>query len=95
MARSNLKRIDIRIEEAKKSVIVKAAEIKGQNISQYIMSQVWPDAQKIVNENTAIKLSARDWKHFCDKLDAPARNLPKLKQLINRPSRFKRRLKVA
>ena len=85
---ATLTRIDIRIDEGKKRVIAKAAELNGQNLSQYIMSVVWPDAESRVNEDTRIKLSSRDWKQFCERLDAPARDLPSLRKLLNGPSRF-------
>lgn len=86
---ATLTRIDIRIDEIKKQVIAKAAELNGQNLTQYIMSIVWPEAEKRVNQDTRIKLSSRDWKQFCERLDAPTRDLPELKKLLNRPSRFK------
>jgi uncharacterized protein (DUF1778 family) len=86
---ATLTRIDIRIDQIKKKVIARAAELNGQNLTQYIMSIVWPDAEQRVNQDTRIKLTPRDWKQFCDKLDAPTRNLPELKKLLNRPSRFK------
>jgi uncharacterized protein (DUF1778 family) len=86
---ATLTRIDIRIEELKKKVIVKAAELNGQNLTQYIMSIVWPDAEQRVNQDTRIKLSAHDWKQFCERLDMPTQDLPELKKLLGRPSRFK------
>jgi uncharacterized protein (DUF1778 family) len=82
-------RIDIRIEGAKKDLIVRAAEMKGQNLTQYIMSVVWPAAENEVNHHTRIKLSSSDWQKFCERLDAPARDLPELRRLLNRRSRFK------
>jgi uncharacterized protein (DUF1778 family) len=86
---ASLTRIDIRIESIKKKVIAKAAKLNGQNLTQYIMGIVWPDAEKRVNQDTRIKLTSRDWKQFCERLDAPTRNMPELKELLNRPSRFK------
>lgn len=86
---ATLTRIDIRIEELKKKVIARAAELSGQNLTQYIMSVVWPDAERRVSQESRIKLSSRDWKQFCERLDAPIRDLPELKKLLNRPSRFK------
>ena len=86
---ATLTRIDIRVEDSKKKVIAKAAELNGQNLTQYIMSLVWPDAEQRVNQDTRIKLSSQDWKQFCKSLDAPPQDLPELRKLLNRPSRFK------
>lgn len=86
---ATLTRIDIRIEEKKKKVIAQAAELSGQNLTQYIVSLVWPDAERRVSQDSRIKLSSRDWKQFRERLDAPTRDLPELKKLLNRPGRFK------
>lgn len=52
---ATLTRIDIRVEEIKKRVIAKAAELNGQNLTQYIMGLVWADAEKRVNQDTSIE----------------------------------------
>jgi len=39
-------RIDIRVDEEKKRVIAKAAEMAGLTITQYVMGLVWPDAER-------------------------------------------------
>jgi uncharacterized protein (DUF1778 family) len=85
---ATITRIDIRVDEQKKEVIAKAAEIAGQTITQYVMSLVWPDAERRVAENYRIQLSARDWAAFVQQLDAPPKKLPALKKLLNRESRF-------
>jgi uncharacterized protein (DUF1778 family) len=72
----------------KKQVIVQAAEMAGQTITQYVMSLVWPDAERRVAENHRIKLSVRDWEAFAKRLDAPPTKLPALKAMLNRESRF-------
>lgn len=89
MSSTTLTRIDIRIDKAKKRMIAKAALLAGQNLTQYIMGLVWPDAERRLNEDTNIKLSARDWKLFCERLDAPTTDLKQLNKLLSRPSKFR------
>ena len=53
-------RIDIRIDPYKKSVVSRAAELLGVNVTQFIMDRVYPEAEKIVLENKRIQLSSKN-----------------------------------
>jgi len=83
-------RIDLRLDRHKKSVVARAAELAGVNITQFIMDRVFPDAERIVLENNRIRLSGRDWTKFCARLDASPRKLPELRKLLQEPSLFKK-----
>jgi uncharacterized protein (DUF1778 family) len=83
-------RIDLRLDRHKKSVVVRAAELAGVNITQFIMDRIFPDAERIVLENNRIRLSGRDWTKFCARLDAPPKKLPELRKLLREPSLFKK-----
>jgi len=82
-------RIDLRLDRHKKSVVVRAAELAGVSITQFIMDRVFPDAERIVLENNRIRLSGRDWTKFCARLDARPKKLPELRKLLREPSLFK------
>ena len=85
-----LDRIDIRIDSEKKEIISMAAKLSRQTISQYILSLVLSNAEQVLSEQKQIKLSAKDWNQFCSQLDhAPARDIPALRELLNRPCIFK------
>ena len=81
-------RIDLRIDREKKHVIARAAKLAGQSVSQYVLSLVWPDAQQRVADETRLRLPPREWQRFCERLDKPPRELPELRRLLERPSRF-------
>jgi len=81
-------RIDLRLDPYKKSVVIRAAELLGVNITQFIMDRVFPEAEKIVLVNQRIRLSKADWERFCKKLDEPPKNLPKLRKLLAKPGIF-------
>jgi len=86
---ATLTRIDIRVDEEKKNVIARAAELSGQTITAYVLGLVWPDAERRTAEDARIRLSETDWKAFANRLDEPARELPELKALLNRKTRFR------
>jgi len=84
-------RIDLRIDPYKKSVVSRAAELLGVNVTQFIMDRIYPEAEKIVLENTRIRLSKKDWERFCARLDEPPKELPELRKLLREPSIFVKR----
>ncbi|HEY5747003.1 MAG TPA: DUF1778 domain-containing protein [Chryseolinea sp.] len=81
-------RIDLRVDPYKKSIISRAAEMLGVNITQFIMDRVFPEAEKIVSENHRLKLSKEEWERFCAKLDEPPKDLPELRRLMQEKSIF-------
>ena len=85
---ATLTRIDIRVDDDKKSVIAKAAELSGLTITQYVLGLVWPDAERRVAEDRQIRLSEKDWETFSARLDEAPRDLPELRKLLTPKSRF-------
>lgn len=86
---ATLTRIDLRVDEEKKGVIARAAELSGLTITQYVLGLVWPDAERRVAEHSRIRLSEKDWEAFAARLDEAPRELPELKALLTRQSRFR------
>ncbi len=84
-------RIDLRIDPYKKSVVSRAAELLGVNVTQFIMDRIYPEAEKIVLENRRIQLPKKDWERFCAQLDEPPKELPELRKLLREPSIFVKR----
>ena len=87
---SQVARIDIRTDARRKGIIARAAELMNTNVTQFILDRVVPDAERIVAEKESQKicLAADDWTEFCRRLDEAPRDLPKMRALLNRPSRF-------
>ena len=81
-------RIDLRLDSYKKSIVARAAELLGVNITQFIMDRVFPEAERIVLENRRIRLSSENWEQFCAKLDEPPKKLPELGKLLREPGIF-------
>ena len=83
-----LTRIDLRVDEEKKNVIARAAELAGLTITQYVLGLVWPDAERRVAESSRVRLSEKNWEAFTARLDEAPRDLSALKALLARESRF-------
>ena len=87
---SQVARIDIRTDARRKGIIARAAELTNTNVTQFILERVVPDAERIVAEKDSqkITLAADDWAEFCRRLDEAPKDLPKMHELLARPSRF-------
>ena len=87
---SRTARIDIRTDAGQKKVIVRAAELTDTDVTQFILDRVVPDAERIVAEREGVKilLTDEDWANFCKRLDEAPKDLPGMRKLLARPSRF-------
>lgn len=87
---SQVARVDIRTDARRKGIIARAAELMDTNVTQFILDRVVPDAERIVAEkgNQTIRLAADDWAELCKRLDGAPQDLPKMRELLTRPSRF-------
>ncbi len=81
-------RMDLHIDDEKRRVIARAARLAGQSVTQYVLGLVWPDAQRRIADETRLRLPQRQWQSFCKRLDQPPRDIPQLRRLLERPSRF-------
>lgn len=87
---SQVARISIRTDAQRKRIIARAAELMNTNVTQFILDRVVPDAEWIVAEKESQKifLGADDWAELCKRLDAASKDLPNMRGLLDRPSRF-------
>jgi uncharacterized protein (DUF1778 family) len=87
---SRTARIDIRTDARRKNVIVRAAELTHTDVTQFILDRVVPDAERIVAEKEGLKvlLSAEHWADLCKRLDEAPKDLPGMRKLLERTTRF-------
>ncbi|NUQ63315.1 MAG: DUF1778 domain-containing protein [Pirellulales bacterium] len=87
---SQMARIDIRTDARRKGLLVRAAELTHTNLTQFILDRVIPEAERIVveKEEQKVVMPADAWTEFCKLLDSAPRDLPNMRALLARPSRF-------
>lgn len=71
-----------------KDVIARAAELKQTTMTNFMVEQAFNAAQQILADQAHFYLSPEKWDEFCAALDAPPRDLPKLRKLLTEPSVF-------
>ena len=81
-------RFSIRASATQKRVIAEAARIKDTTISDFVLEQSLTAAQQIIADQVQFRLPKKQWKVFCDALDAPPKTMPALRRLLTKPGLF-------
>ena len=64
-------RIDFRINAENKGLIAKAAELMGLNLTSFAIATLVSEAQKVVDQHAAIRMSDRDRDSFLHLMENP------------------------
>jgi uncharacterized protein (DUF1778 family) len=81
-------KVQLRLRRLQKDVIARAAELKQTTLTNFMVEQSFEAAQQILADQRHFYLSAEKWDEFCAALDAPPKDLPRLRKLLNEPSAF-------
>ncbi len=84
-------RIEIRLATAEKERIRQAAVLSHQNLSEFVLRAVRAVADETLAEQTRFVLPAEQMKTFYAALDQPAKSIPRLRELLKKPSVFEGR----
>ena len=76
-------RLSIRASDPQKSILMEAARARHTNISQFVLQASLDAAHAVLADQSEFRLSADQWKAFCERLDAPAKVIPALKDLFS------------
>jgi uncharacterized protein (DUF1778 family) len=80
-------RIEIRVEGDVKRLLERAAALRGQSVSSFVLTCALPEARVIVDEHERTHLSPNDWEAFDQLLANPPRPNRKLLQAIRKYAR--------
>lgn len=81
-------RFSIRASATQKRVIAEAARIKDTTISDFVLEQSLTAAHQVIADQVQFKLPKKQWKEFCDALDAPPKKISALRRLLTKPGLF-------
>ena len=81
-------RFSIRASATQKRIIAEAARIRDTTISDFVLEQSLTAAQQVIADQVQFSLPIKQWKKFCEALDAPPRTIPALRRLLNKPGPF-------
>lgn len=81
-------RIEIRLAAAEKDRIRQAAVLTHQNVSEFILRAVRSAADETLASQTRFVLPEDKMDAFYAALDQPAKSIPRLRELLKKPSAF-------
>ncbi|OJW52833.1 MAG: hypothetical protein BGO67_00685 [Alphaproteobacteria bacterium 41-28] len=81
--------LNIRVSELSKNVLQRAAELEGDTLSHFILSQALEGAYKLLSESQTIYLSPEEQLRFFQLLENPPPINAKLSRAIERYKKVK------
>jgi uncharacterized protein (DUF1778 family) len=83
-------KLDLRLTPEAKKKLQTAAETAGRTVSEFVLESAQVRADETLADRKRFGLTAGRWKRFLEALDAPPRDLPRLRRLLREPSVFER-----
>ena len=81
-------KLDLRLSVAAKKTLKAAADAESKSVSEFVLDSALARAQERLPDRMHFKLSSDQWAKFMEALDAPPREHPRLKRLLQEPSVF-------
>ena len=81
-------KLDLRVSRAAKAKLQAAAAAAHRSMSDFVMESALSKAEETLTERRMFALDAEKWTAFQAALDAPARTLPQLRALLQKPAFF-------
>ena len=81
-------KLDLRLSPQAKQTLTAAARASHRSVTQFVLESALSRAEETLIERRRFELSATQWEAFIAALDAPPRELPRLRQLFREPSPF-------
>ena len=78
-------RLAIRTDSQVKKILTQAARVRHTNVSQFVLQASLDAAHTVLADQTEFRLTPAQWEAFCERLDAPAKVIPALKDLFSEP----------
>ena len=76
-------RLSIRASESEKKILRQAALARRMNTSQFVLQASLDAAHAVLVDQTEFRLPPEQWDTFCQRLDAPAKSIPALRELFS------------
>ena len=74
--------LTIRTTKKERSLIDQAAEKLGMSRTDFLLESACNEAQHVLLDTNYFGLNTKDFKKFCDLLDAPPQNIEGLRRLL-------------
>ena len=79
-------RIDLRTSKDTKSFLERGARMKGQNLTDFVLSSAQEKAELVLTDQREFVISPNRWDAFVAALDKPVSRRERLARLMSEPS---------
>jgi uncharacterized protein (DUF1778 family) len=76
-------RLSIRANTAQKMILRRAAEVRHTTMSKFVLEVSLAEADRILKQETTLRVSDAEYDWLCQLMDQPARELPELRDLVS------------
>jgi uncharacterized protein (DUF1778 family) len=83
-------RLNLRLTEAQDELLRRAAEARGEPVSDYVLRHAVQAAETDLADRRVFLVDDKTWKKLVATLDRPARPANRLRRLLNEPSALER-----
>lgn len=81
-------KLDLRLSPEAKVRLQAAAQAANRSVSEFVLESALQCASETLASRTRFGLDAKQWQEFLDALDAPPRELPRLRKLLQESGPF-------
>jgi uncharacterized protein (DUF1778 family) len=81
-------KLDLRLTPKAKQTLQAAAAAERRKVSDFVLESALARAEETLAERQRFGLDAEQWAAFLEALDAPPRDLPRVRRLFKEPSLF-------
>jgi uncharacterized protein (DUF1778 family) len=81
-------KLDLRLTAEAKHILATAAAFERRSITDFVLDSALDRAGERLADRRSFHLDAERWQAFIAALDAPTRDLPRMRELLSRPSIF-------
>ncbi|GIL02951.1 MAG: hypothetical protein BroJett030_28500 [Alphaproteobacteria bacterium] len=81
-------KLDLRLTPEAKRMLAAAAQAERRSLSEFVLASALGRAEETLADRRVFQLDAARWAAFIAALDAPPRDLPRLRRLLSEPTVF-------
>lgn len=81
-------KLDLRLTPEAKRILASAAAAERRSLSDFVLDSALGRAEETLADRKSFGLDADRWRAFTAALDAPVRDMPRMRKLLNEPGIF-------
>ena len=81
-------KLDLRLTAEAKRILASAAAAERRSLSDFVLDSALGRAEETLADRRSFNLNAESWQEFIAALDAPTRDMPRMRKLLTEPGIF-------